>query len=352
MKAVEALALVGGHVNEELLTRNEYLAAENEILKAKINKPIRFNDYERIRLAKIGKRLGLKALKDVATIVKPETIMAWFRKLVAKKFDGTPFRKTHGRPRIDHEIEALVVKIAEENRTWGYDRISGAMANLGYKITDETVGNILRRNGIPPAPRRQPTIPWSEFIRTHQDNLAACDFFTVEVLSAAGLLTYYVLFFIHLGSRRVHIAGLTEHPDEQWMKQIARNITMAGWGFLYKYRYLIHDRDDKFCPAFDHMLRLGGLKIIRLPKKSPDLNAFAERWVRSVKEECLSRLVLFGERGLRRALSEYVRHYHEERNHQGKDNVLLFPRARQEDGRVKCKERLGGLLKFYYRKAA
>ena len=191
------------------------------------------------------------------------------------------------------------------------------MANLGYTVCDETVGNILRRNGIPPAPRRQPTIPWSEFIRTHQDNLAACDFFTVEVLSAAGLLTYYVLFFIHLGSRRVHIAGLTEHPDEQWMKQIARNLTMAGLGFLYKYWCLIHDRDKKFCPAFDHMLRLGGLNIIRLPKKSPNLNAFAERWVRSVKEECLSKLVFFGERGLLRALSEYMRHYHEERNHRG-----------------------------------
>ena len=190
-----------------------------------------------------------------------------------------------------------MVKIAEENRTWGYDRIS-----------------------------------------------------------AAGLLTYYVLFFIHLGSRRVHIAGLTEHPDEQWMKQIARNLTMAGLGFLYKYWCLIHDRDKKFCPAFDHMLRLGGLNIIRLPKKSPNLNAFAERWVRSVKEECLSKLVFFGERGLLRALSEYMRHYHEERNHQWKDNVLLFPRvgqvSRSGEGRVECKERIGGLLKFYYQKAA
>jgi putative transposase len=154
MEAIEALALVSGKVEEEILLRNEYLAAENEILKSKLVKPPRFNSHERIRLAKIGKRIGLKALKEISCIVKPETILEWFRELVATKFDGSKFRKTVGRPRIAHELEALILRIAEENPTWGYDRIVGALSNLGYKVSDQTIGNVLKRNGISPVPNR------------------------------------------------------------------------------------------------------------------------------------------------------------------------------------------------------
>jgi len=154
MEMVEALALVSGRVEKEILLRNEYLAAENEILKSKIKKPLHFNDHERIRLAKIGKQIGLKALREIACIVKPETILEWFRRLVAKKFDGSQNRKKAGRPRIDHELEALVIRFVEENPSWGYDRIAGALSNLGYEVSDETVGNILNRNGIPPVPKR------------------------------------------------------------------------------------------------------------------------------------------------------------------------------------------------------
>ena len=153
METIEALALVSGRVEEELLARNEYLAAENEILKSKINKPLQLENHERIRL-KIGKRIGLKALREIACIVKPETILEWFRRLVAKKFDGSKFRKKAGRPRIDHELESLILKFAEENPSWSYDRLSGALSNLGYQVSDQTIGNILKRNGIPPAPNR------------------------------------------------------------------------------------------------------------------------------------------------------------------------------------------------------
>jgi putative transposase len=216
MKAVEALALVGGHVDEELLIRNEYLAAENKILKSKLKKPVQFNNYERIQLAKIGKRMGLKALKEVSCIVKPETILKWFRRLVAKKFDGSPYRKKYGRPPISIELEKLIIRFAEENPGWGYDRIVGALSNLGYSLSDQTVGNILKRNGIPPAPERDQNTTWATFIRNHQDVLAACDFFTAEVITPVGLITYYVLFFIHLASRKIHIAGVTPHPNEDW----------------------------------------------------------------------------------------------------------------------------------------
>ena len=357
MEAVEALALVAGHVDEELLLRNEYLAAENEILLSKLSgRRPQLTDSERMRLAKLGKKLGLKALKDVAAIVKPETILGWYRDLVAQKFDGSAKRQKSGRPRVNEELEKLVLRIVEENSSWGYDRVAGALSNLGHDISDETVGNILRRNGVPPAPRRKPDIPWSEVIERHRKVIAACDFFTAEVFTPTELVTYYVLFFIKIGSREVHIAGVTPHPDESWMKQVARNVTMAESGFLRGQRHLIFDRDSKFCDSFRRTIRSIGIKTIRLPPRSPNLNAHAERYVRSAKEECLSRLVLFGEAGLRRALREFVAHYHEERNHQGKGNVLLFPSAMpsssRRDDAIECKERLGGMLKYYYREAA
>jgi transposase InsO family protein len=186
--------------------------------------------------------------------------------------------------------------------------------------------------------------------------LAGTDFFTVEVLTLRGLVTYYVLFFIHLESRRVEVAGVTPHPHEAWMKQIARNVTIDEWGFLESRRYLIHDRDTKFTDSFRAIVKSSDVEPLKLPAQSPNLNAYAERWVKSVKEEALSKLILFGEASLRRALSEYLVHFHRERNHQGKGNVLLFPSrhepALSPERSVRCRERLGGLLKYYHQQAA
>jgi len=196
---------------------------------------------------------------------------------------------------------------------------------------------ILKHHGIPPAPERQTTTTWQEFIHTHMDVLVATDFFTAEVWTLGGLVTYYVLFFIHLGSRKIHVAGVTPHPHEAWMVQVARNVTMEEWGFLSAGQYLIHDRDGKYCPAFQRIIEDAGIKRVPLPARSPNLNAYAERWVRSVKEECLSRLILFGEASLRHALTQYVAHFHHERNHQGKGNVLLFPTAaKTQSVKVRC----------------
>ena len=350
------LAYITGTVDQELLLRNEYLVAENRILKAQIKTRLQLSDAERATLAEVGHRLGRKALQEVAATAKPDTILGWYRKLIANKFDGSKYRQTHGRPRIDEETEGLVVRMAKENPAWGYDRIVGALANLGHQLSDQTVGNILGRHDIPHAPKRKQTTSWKDFIRAHLDVLAGTDFFTVEVFTLKGLVTYYVLFFIHLESRKVYLAGMTPHPDEEWMKQIGRNVTMEQWGFLANCRYLLHDRDGKFCPAFDQIIESGNVRPIRLPAKSPNLNAFSERWVKSVKEECLGKLILFGESSLRRSLQAYDLHYHEERNHQGKGNTLLFPsqarRVGSDQGSVQCQERLGGLLKYYYRRAA
>src|SRR5215831_17232115 len=348
------LAYITGTVDQELLVRNEYLVTENRVLRNQLKGRVRLSDGERKALAEIGQKLGKQALKDVATIVKPDTILGWHRKLVAQKFDGSQHRKAPGRPMIDQESEALVVRMAQENRSWGYDRIVGALANLGHQVSDQTVGNVLRRRGIPPAPERRRMTTWAEFIQAHLAVLVGTDFFTVEVLSLRGLVTYYVLFFIHLESRKVEIAGITTHPTEQWLKQMARNVTMEGSGTLRDSRYLLHDRDTKYTASFLAVIESARVKTLRVPARSPNLNAYSERWVRSAKEECLSKLILFGERSLRRAMSEYVAHYHAERNHQGKSNVLLFPQVTNTrcDKAVECRERLGGLLRYYHRDAA
>jgi putative transposase len=233
MDWTQFLAYMTGSVDQELLVRNAYLVTENRILRRQITGRVRLNDGERKTLAELGKKLGRQTLAEVATIVKPETILAWHRTLVAKKFDGSRQRKTPGRPPVDAALEALVVRLAQENRVWGYNRIAGALSHLGYTLSDQTVGNILKRHGIVPAPERKKTSTWQAFIRAHMDVLMATDSITTEVWTWCGLVTYDVLFFIHLGSRKVHIAGVTPHPDQMWMTQMARNVTMEGWGFWH-----------------------------------------------------------------------------------------------------------------------
>jgi putative transposase len=357
MEWKHGLAYITGSVDQELLVRNAYLVTENRILRQQITGRVQLSNGERKALAAIGKKLGRQALADVATIVKPETILAWHRMLVAKKFDGSPQHKTLGRPPVEAELEALVVRLAQENRSWGYDRIVGALTHVGYTISDQTVGNMLKCHGMPPAPKRKKTTTWQEFIRTHLDVLVATDFLTTEVWTAAGLVTFDVLFFMHLASRKVHVAGVTPHPDQCWMTQIARNVTMADWGVLGPGQYLMHDRDGKFCLAFQQLIDAAGVTRVPLPARSPNLNAYAERWVRSVKEEVLSQLILFGERSLRHALAEYVTHVHQERPHQGQDNVVLMPtvapaQVTTRGNPIRCRERLGGLLKYDDREAA
>jgi transposase InsO family protein len=345
------LAYATGLVNQRLLLQCEYLVAENRILRSHLPGRVGLSDSERRTLAEIGRRLGRKLLSEVACVAKPETILGWYRRLIARKFDGSKHRTYPGRPRVSPEVEALIVRMAKENGSWGYDRIAGALANLGHRVSDQTVGNVLRHHGIPTAPKRSQTTTWKDFISAHMAVLAGSDFFTVEVLTWRGLSTYYVLFFLHLESRRITLAGMTRHPTEAWMTQMARNAVDDTSGGLRQCRYVLHDRDAKFCAAFDDVLASDGIRCLRLPPRSPNLNAFAERWVRSVKQECLSKLILFGENSLQRALSEFIVHFHSERNHQGKGNVLLFPAPEEESHRrrVRCRERLGGLLRYYCR---
>ena len=285
------LAYVTGSVDEELLARNEYLVTENRILRGQIKGRVRLTEPERISLASAAKRLGRKALEEVAQIVRPETILCWHRRLIAKKFDGSKNRPRGQGDSTSAKIKELVLQMATENCTWGYRRIAGALRNLGHEVSHQTVANVLKRHDIAPAPERGRTMSWREFIRSHMEVLAAVDFFTAEVWTAGGLMTYYVLTCMRVVTRSVRIAGITPSPDKCWMEQVARNISFAEIGFLNGCRQLVHDRDAKCCQAFTGILEAVGIKSVKLPPRSPNLNANLERWHRSVKEECLSKMV-------------------------------------------------------------
>jgi putative transposase len=345
---------VAGWMNQRQQHVIEYLMEENRVLREQIGRRrMRFSDDQRRRLAAKAKRLGRKVLADVATIVTPETLLAWHRRLIAKKYDGSANRGL-GRPRTATEIEALVVRMAEENRDWGYRRIQGALANLGHHFNHGTIANILNQHGIEPAPERSRKTTWKEFLRRHWEQIVATDFFTVEVWMRTGLQRFIVLFFLELSTRRVEVGGIASRANGLWMTQIARNLTDDVDGFLKGKRYLIHDRDPLYTIEFLNMLADLGVKSVKLPPRSPNLNAYAERFVRTIKEGCLERMIFFGESSLRNAISEFVSHYHCERNHQGLENRLITPMETtiETAGTVQRRQRLGGMLNYYYREAA
>jgi transposase InsO family protein len=248
-------------------------------------------------------------------------------------------RRGPGRPHVMKTIVDLVLQMALENPSWGYTRIQGAMANLGHEVGRGTIANILREYGIDPAPERDKRMPWSTFLRAHRECLVATDFLTVEVCTIKGLVTHYILFFIDIANRAV---------------KIARNRTDLNDGFLRGKRYLILDRDTKYSDAFRSVLVREGIQVIRLPPRSPNLNAFAERFVRSIKEECLSRMIFFGPASLQHAVRQFMAHYHSERNHQGLENRLPQPVSvtALPHHPVQRRQRLGGILSYYHRAAA
>jgi transposase InsO family protein len=346
------LLMFSGWVHRHQLDVIEYLQEENRALKARLGgRRLRFTDAERCRLARKAQALGRKVLTELDTLVTPDTLLRWYRKLIALKW--TYSRPGPGRPRVMKTIVDLVLRMALENPPWGYTRIQGALANLGHQVGRGTIANILKDNGVDPAPARDAHTRWSTFLKAHWECLTATDFLSVEVFTFKGLITYYLLFFIDIASRKVHVAGITPHPDNAWMTQIARNVTDTHDGFLRDTRYLIMDRDTKYSDAFRGIITRAGTDVVRLPPRSPNLNAFAERFVRSIKEECLNRMIFVGRASLQHAVKHYLTHYHGERNHQGLENRLLKA-CRTVVGPhalVKRRERLGGMLSYYHREA-
>ena len=316
-----------------------YLLEENRVLRELHGDRVpRLTDAQRRRLAAKGKAIGRRLLGQVARIATPDTILRWHRRLIAAKW--TYQKSRVGRPGVMRVIRALIVRFATENSNWGYRRIQGALKNLGHRVAPSTIANVLKEHGIKPAPDR-PT-SWRTFLRAHWSQIAATDFFSTEVWTPTGLKTYYVLFFMDLESRRVRIAGITRNPNDLFMGHAAE----GALGFLRATRFLICDRDSKFTLRFRLVLEAAGVRLIRTPYQAPNANAHAERFVRSIKEECLDRLILFGERHLRHVLPEYLEHYHRERNHQGLGNGLIDATPPGSGlGKVLCDERLGGLLR-------
>jgi putative transposase len=348
------LIAVAGWMNQRQLQMIEYLREENRVLREQLGeRRLRLTDDQRRRLAAKARGLGRKLLSEVATIVTPETLLRWHQRLIAQKYDGTG-KRGPGRPRTAADIEQMVVHMAEENRAWGYRRIQGALSNLGHKLARSTIAEILERHGIEPAPERSRKTTWKEFLTQHWELIVAADFFTIEVWTAKGLQRFIVLFFIELSTRRVEIAGISATANGLWMSQIARNLTDSVDGLLAGKRYLIHDRDPLFTDEFLRTLKDAGVQSAKLPPRSPNLNAHAERFVRSIKESCLERLILFGESSLRVAIQNFIAHNHSERNHQGLSNQLIQPEKEHLDntGAIQRRQHLGGLLNYYYRNAA
>jgi putative transposase len=347
------LLTVAGWMTRDQRLVTEYLLAENKVLRQQLRgRRIRYTDAQRRRLAMAAMRLGRTALSRIDTLVIPDTLLRWYRRLVEKKYDSSD--RGRSRPRLTVDIAELVLRMARDNSGWGYTRIRGALSNLGHDIGRNTIKRILAEAGLDPAPERSKRSSWSSFLRAHWGAIAAMDFFTVEVVSLVGLVRYHVLFVIDLSSRRVEIAGLVHEPHEAWMKQVARNLTDRVDGFLLGKRYVIMDRDPLFTDAFRTMLATVGAKSVRLPPRSPNLNAFAERFARSVRDECLAKVIPLGEHHLSEVLREFVAHYHGERNHQGLANRLIEPTHDNStaSGHVTRRTRLGGMLSFYYREAA
>jgi transposase InsO family protein len=346
------MLIFAGWVNRHQQDVIEYLQEENRALREQLGgKRLRFTDQQRRRLAAKAKKVGRKGLFQIETVVTPDTLLRWHRQLIARKYDGSQSRSP-GRPRTAAEIGELVLRMARENPRWGYTRIRGALYNVGHEIGRNTIKRILLENGFDPIRRKG--MSWETFLKAHWGAIAATDFFSVEVLTRSGLARYFVLFVIDLKTRRVEIAGILPQPNGEWMSQIARNLTDCDDGFLKDARYLIHDRDPLFTRSFCKILNSSNVETVKLPARSPNLNAYAERFIRSIKSECLAKIIPLGERHLRHAVKEYTEHYHVERNHQGLDNRLVEepPGVVDMNFAVVRHERLGGVLNYYERRAA
>jgi hypothetical protein len=321
------------------------------ILQRTQPRPPRLTRWERLVLAVLTARLarlvgGARSrLSDCLLLFRPDTVLRWHRDLVRRKWTFTQ-RPRHGRPRIDPDLEALVLRLARENPAWGYSRIQGELRKLGLRIGRSTVRDILKRQRVPPAPQRARTgTTWRQFLARHRHQVLACDFLVVESL---WLKTLYVLFFIELGSRRVHLAGCTAHTTGAWVVQQARHLAWRIQDGEMPCRFLIHDRDAKFTAAFDRVFVQEGLEIVRTPPRCPQANAVAERWIRSARQECLDHLLILGERQLHRTLTTYCRFYNERRPHQGLGQRCPVPLAAVTGvGPVIRRDALGGLLHDY-----
>ena len=322
------------------------------IAERKMQKPVRANRAERMTLAvlagKLKKQTGRPAsqFRHIIRLVQPETVFRWHRDLVRRKWTQENQGK-RGRPRLADQMEHLIVRLAMENLRWGYYKIEGELTKLGFNVSLTTVRNVLGRNGILPAPVRYGSIGWKTMMNHYKEQLLSCDFFVVESLL---LKTYYVLFFLEIGTRRVHLAGVTAHPDGQWVAQQARQYLWAIEEREETFRCLIHDNDRKLTKAFHGVFQSKQISVIHTPLEAPNANPFAERWVRSVREELLDHVLILNQAHLRRILQIYINYYNSRRPHQSlaQQSPIPYP-GTKNTGTVNRRQLLGGILNDYYR---
>lgn len=334
----------------------EYCMEENSVLREVLRddfhcKKVKLSSQQKKRLSQKAISLDKHVLEDVAGIFKPETILGWHRDLVGQKYDSSkssPKNKRGPKP-VPQEYVDAILKFAKRNPSWGYKRIASTMVYLGMKVSASTVKRVLDDYGIVPDPEQKKRIDWERFISSHMDSLAATDFFTVEVMTPVALVRYMVLFFIDIKTRKVELAGIANDPDGKWMAQMARNQTDAFDGFLLGKKYLIHDRDPLYTKQFDAIMEGSGIKIKRLPAFMPVMNSFAESFVKSIKTECINKMIVTSEKQLRYIVKEYIEHYNHERPHRGLGGKMIEPYPQDEKGEIVEFNRLGGLLRSYRR---
>jgi len=329
------------------------LRQQVRILQRKLKASPRINDPERIILAALMDKYtrfsdgARQHLNQVMLIFKPDTVLRWHRELVRRKWTFKRKGKP-GRPKISSELEALIVRLAKENSHWGYDKIQGELLKLGYKLCTSSVRNILKKHRVTPACERS-SGSWHSFLGHYRDQILACDFFTVETI---WLKTIYVLFFIELGTRRVRLSGCTTTPNSTWVTQQARQLVWNLNDDSKEIAFLIHDNDKKFGSSFDIVFSSEEIETVHTPFQAPRANAFAERWVRSVREECLDQILILNENHLRRVLKEYDEYYNHARPHQGISQrfPISVPRREQRiKGPILRRDILGGVIHDYHR---
>ncbi len=339
----EFLLLLGHLVHSNLMRQIDYLKAENKILRSKLGRRVNLSMSEKRRIVKYGLPLGA-SIRNFISIVNYSTFRRWVKDgLIGKAKDAK-----RGRRRTLKEIRELIVRLAKENN-WGYTRILGELKKLGIKSASRnTIKNILKENGLDPAPIRSEDT-WDSFIKRHFKTLLACDFFGKTVWTILGPKTLYVLFFIDIHTRKVQIAGITEHPHKEWVNGKAKAISFLFKADCGSKKLLIRDSDTKFSKEFDEIINGYGAEVKRIPYRSPNLNPYAEGWVGTIKRECLDYFFVFGERHFKYLVTEYVKYYNTVRPHSSLDNMPLGYKARNGAGRIKCDSRLGGIIKHYYR---
>ncbi|MFA9478841.1 integrase core domain-containing protein [Phycisphaerales bacterium AB-hyl4] len=341
------LKMITHATHRELAGQVQYLKVENEILRSKLPKRITVTPAEKARLVKFGRKVG-SAIRELITIVTPRTFARWVSGGASKP--GASKRKP-GRPRTSEEIRDIILRIAEETG-WGYTRILGELKKLGiHSVGRTTVRKILIEAGHDPGPTRGEGT-WDEFLKIHAKTLWATDFLSKKVWTLGGLVDYYMVFFINVETRRVIMSAATAHPTNDWVTQQARNFVMEAEEQGFEIRHVIHDCDTKYTQRFDRVFESDGVEVHQVGPAQPNMNAFAERFVQSIQQEALDHFVVLGEKHLNHIANEYLVHYHEERPHQALGNAPPVELKVAQDGEVVCRERLGGLLRHYHRKAA